>query len=767
MKARAAQRRSWRVGDEEAREVVEGIDLIGALVPVARPNVERLVTVVRKDLAAYVNDRVVYEVMDGIFGNVELPLTTNSLPDGVAWEVVKDDWFDDVSEFGCVCIDCLPRYEATDVTVYVNDRVVDDAIDEILRKLELPLTLNGLPDEVAWEVVKDDLFDDVSGIAGVSVDELLRYEMNDMRLHVNDFVVERLVDDILGGIELPICENKLDDVMFVDERELSEWCAPTVQEMPEAIKSLLRYERREIQVWVNNKFADGVMDEVYSQIELPVERNDVDRETLVAILDCGGFDDLEQFSELDIGALESFQLKLVLDKVVSDKLAERIFADCIEGLPLIPNDVDKETVDEIVTGKSGVYECLDYQNCGFLKQYRCKDRRYMRCDRGIDAPPDVSEEILNEIARCDDFDDLRDLATLGVDSLHLQPKSGTKHTRSKATQTVPAKGVDTQNLPMKDIVFWTPDMLKGIVDDSMLAVVGIVERSREPLERYWFKDIQFYVNSKTTQNLISQLFLEIQMPVEPCPTSSNWVQTFVSNECTEALSMLPATDMTPLSRFKVNRNSQANRNIPPDSLSKVTASPITVNKSSPKAHPNASPCTVNVEFFDFKLQYQQQKTPETHSKHQDEDKQECSDDDCDPEAASQSLLHSLLITEVLPFLPLTKRVITEDETLRDVATVLLDALPPLSQLFTLTADPLENCTPVNLFDDIPPDDIIDHLLWNDVFPFMPIIPKRRRIRDIRDTVDDIVISNYSPRALPHDESSDTDDSDYPFLMTYK
>ena len=761
---RAQRRRVRGVGDEEAREVVEGIDLIGALVPVARPNVEHLVTVVRKDLAAFVNDRVVYDVMDEIFGRVELPVTSNGLPEGVAWEVVKDDSFDDVNEFGRVCVDCLPRYEATDVRFYANDKVVDGAIDEILRKLELPVTSNGVPDEVAWEVVKDDSFDDVRGLAGVSVEELRRYGMTDVQLYVNDCAVDRLVDGILGGIELPIRENKVEDVMFVDERDLSAWCAPTVQEMADAMDSLRRYERRDIQVWVNNRFADGVMEEAYSQIRLPIERNDVNGETLVDILDCGEFDDLEQFSQLDIGALESFQPKLVVDKVVADKLAESIFLDCVEGLPLIPNDVDQETVNEIVTGKAGVYECLDYQSCGFLKQYRCKDRRCMRCDRGIDAPPDVSEEILNELVCCEDFDDLHDIATLGVDCLHLQPKGGMKHRISKATQTVPAKGVD--DLPVKDIVFCTPDMLDCIVRDSMRAVVSIVERSTEPLERYWFKDIQLYVNNKTTQNMISHIFLDMEIPLEPCLTSSDWVQTFVSNECTGALNILPATDMTPLSRFKASRKAQANRSTPPEPLSKVMASPITVNRRSPNAHPNTDPCAVNVEFFDFNLHYRRH-IPTEHSQDSLDTKQESCDDDCDPEAASQNLLHSLLTTAVLPLLPLTKRVITEDETVHDVATVLLDALPPLSQLFTLTSDPLQNCVPVDLFDEIPPDDIIDHLLWNDVFPFMPIIPKRRRIRDIRDTVDDIVISNYSTRALPHDESSDTDDSDYPFLMTYK
>ena len=122
----------------------------------------------------------------------------------------------------------------------------------------------------------------------------------------------------------------------------------------------------------------------------------------------------------------------------------------------------------------------------------------------------------------------------------------------------------------------------------------------------------------------------------------------------------------------------------------------------------------------------------------------------------------------MPFLPLTNRVFDETDTTSDVAAVFMkDAFPGLEDLIHLSTIPIEQCQPSEVSFNVSTDNIIDHLLWNDVFPFIPVIPRRRRFHDIRDTINDIVLDNYGNKALPPDDSSDSDDTDYPFLMTDK
>lgn len=621
-------------GDAEAWETVQEIDLIGTLEMVTKPRIEPLRTITEKDTRLYVNDRAVYDILDGIFEEIELPVTRNVVDYEVAWEAVKDDIFYDVREFSSVSLRSLCLFETNDVLVYANESRAEQELAKIIE-----------------------------------------------------------------GIALPICENKVkEDTVFVDEEDLEQWCALPFDLNEGSMDMLRQFQRKDLQLWVNNRCADAIIDDIYEQIEFPLESNlDLNSDVIERITENDDYDDLSPFARLELISLIEFTRKTTFDPVFADKLLLDIVSDVLDDLPLIPNE-------QIHTQNN-----FD-QTLSSLKRYCRKPSSPLRDHKNLCTATSQTEPANEDLP-----DELNGM-TYRVD---------------KAT------------------------LMEIIEDEVGTSVDELASLETDALKRYHIKDIQFHVSNKKAEDVIDGILCEIDLPLE---RDKDFMTSFIVDEFKDVIVTVSSIDLSFLQQFRPRKLPEGVRNEP---VSRPQT-PITTTSDVPLSFNKTCSCTVDVNFYNFSSNYSRPLQECEEEQPQESEEEQISNEDVD------DLINRILTIEVLPFLPLTNRVFDETDTTSDVAAVFMkDAFPGLEDLIHLSTIPIEQCQPSEVCFNISTDDIIDHLLWNDVFPFIPVIPRRRRFHDIRDTINDIVLDNYGNKALPPDDSSDSDDTDYPFLMTDK
>lgn len=624
-------------GDAEAWETVQGIDLIGTLEMVTKPRIRPLRTITEKDTRLYVNDRAVYDILDSIFEKIELPVTQN-------------------------IVDC----------------------------------------EIAWEAVKDDIFYDVREFSNVSLRSLCLFETNDVLVYANESRAEQELAKIIEGIALPICENKVkEDTVFVDEEDLDRWCSLPFDSNEGSMDMLRQFQRKDLQLWVNNRCADAIIDDIYEQIEFPLESNlDLSSDVMKRITE-NDYYDVSPFARLELMSLIQFTRKTTFDPVFADKLLLDIVSDVLDDLPLIPS--------ENIHTKNKSREIFDH-TLSSLKRYCRKPSSPLR--------------------------DHKTLCTV-------------------ASQTEPG----TEDLPdeVNDVTYQVDKAtLMEIIETEVGTSVDELTRvETDALNRYHVKDIQFHVNNKKAEDVIDRILCQINLPLE---RDKELITSFVVDEFNDAVVRASSIDLSFLQQFRPRKLPQRVRKEP---VSKPQT-PIATTSDVPQDLNEACTCTVDVNFYNFSSNYSRPLQECEEEQPQESEEEQISNEDVD------KLINRILTSEILPFLPLTNRVFDETDTTIDVAAVFMqDAFPGLEDLINLSTISIEQCQPSEMSFNISTDDIIDHLLWNDVFPFIPVIPRRRRFHDIRDTINDIVLDNYGNKALPPDDSSDSDDTDYPFLMTDK
>ena len=616
-------------GDAEAWETVQEIDLLGALEMVTKPRIGPLRTITEKDTRLYVNDRAVYGILDSIFGEIELPVTRNVVDYEVAWEAVKDDIFYDVREFSSVSLRSLCLFETNDVLVYANESRAEQELAKIIE-----------------------------------------------------------------GIALPICENKVkEDTVFIDEEDLEQWCTLPFDSNEGSMDMLRQFQRKDLQLWVNNRCADAIIDDIYEQIEFPLESNlDLNSDVIERIIENDDYDDLSPFAHLELIPLIEFR-KTTFDPVFANKLLLNIVSDVFDDLPLIPSEQihTKNNFDRTLSS---------------LKRYCRKPSSPLR--------------------------DHKNLCTA-------------------ASQTESAN----EDLPEMTYRVDKATLMEIIEDEVGTSVDELASLETDALKRYHIKDIQFHVNNKKAEDVIDGILCEIDLPLE---RDKDLTTSFVVDEFKDVILTASSIDLSFLRQFRPRKLPERVQNEPVSN----PQTPITTTSDVPLSLNKTCSCTVDVNFYTFSSKYSKPLQECEEEQPQESEEDQISNEDVD------DLINRILTIEVLPFLPLTNRVFDETDTTSDVAAMFMkDAFPGLEDLIHLSTIPIEQCQPSEVSFNVSTDDIIDHLLWNDVFPFIPVIPRRRRFHDIRDTINDIVLDNYGNKALPPDDSSDSDDTDYPFLMTDK
>ena len=704
--------------DEDARETVRTMNFRVALMSFTRPRIRQVSTITEKDIQLYVNNKSVFDIVDSVFMGIQLPITTNLVSDETLWEIVKDDVFDSVEEFQDLDVAGLAIYERIDIQRFANEKEADAVIDWLYDELRLPICENDVDDEAVIEIAEDDLFDTFQ-------------EVTDNR----------------GTVDM-----------------------------------LDIFEKKDIQLFVNDRMADEMLEDLYSTLRLPIEPNVASPETLREIVEKSYDDLLPPFSQVNCQPISDFTRKIILDSDVINNTVAAIMRSEVDDMPIISNDVTQQALDDILADDEfgDIFELFELEECDSIERYCFKEPCVYANDRFTESLADVmlrrvdlpivpnvvTEQAVDEILDFYDFSDVAEIGTLGLACLSVPPKDLQLYVNSRETDKVTQMIFARIQLP---IVPNTVDdaAIAEIADDDLVeSIIDVIDDDYSALERLQFKDIQFYVNEITTNEMIDGILHEVQLPIGPNVVTQRAIDEILSEDYGDVvppfgdLCVDPLREVHPVER-------RVDYSFPFDAMNEQFLSvilddlPIGPNVCTDATAEEISACIGEVEFYSYDTSaaraLQEYEAPAEVF--------ELVDDVVD------RLMWRILQRDVLPHMPMTEDAVVEDDELEEIVDDVLDEPSLFGGVadFASMVDPLRGlpCTEIPSY--IAPEDVVEQLLWNDVLPFMPVVAKGRPIRNYRDTIDAIVLDNYAQGHVSGDENSrsDDDDHDYPFLMVSK
>lgn len=663
-----------------------------------------------------------------------------------------------------------------DITLYVNNKSAFDIVDDIFASIEFPLGPNVVTEETALEIIKDHVFDGLDEFMGLDVRGLEIYEQIDEQRYVNAKEADAVIDWLFSEIRLPICENDVDDqaVIEIAEDDLFD-TFPPLCEKGDKLEILDGLGFKDLQFYANGRMAENLMDEFYAAFHLPIEPNVASEETLWEIVEKSYDDLLPPFSSVDIRPVSEFSRKIILDPDVIYGTVAQIVKQQIETMPVISNDVTQKALDDILADDEfwEVFEIFDLDGCDPVERYECKDPCVYANDRYtegiaevllscVDLPiveNNVTEKAVEEILEFYDFSDVAEIGELHLSCLSVPPKDLQLYVNSRVTDSVTGKIFSEIRLP---IIPNTVDdaAIAEIADEDLIdTVFGVFEDDSGALRRFQFKDIQFYVNEKTTGEMMDVILKGVQLPIGPNVVTQKAIDDILSEDYGDVVPWFSDPNIDPLNavhpserridfNFPVSEEEYL-RNI----LEKL---PICPNVCTDATAEEISRCIGEVEFFDYDVR----DVRPLQEYHAPAEVFENIDD------VVERLMVRVLQRDILPAMPLTEDAYVEDSELEEIVDDMIED----NKLFGDVADfagavgRLVRLPSNEIPSYIAPEDVMEQLLWNDVLPFMPLVSKNRRNRDIRDTIDAIVLDNYAQGQLPADESDGSDDEDYPFRM---
>ena len=671
-------------GQTELEDTLAGIDMNPALLSFTTPNIRHMRTMTEKDITLYVNDRNVYAILDYIFSNTDLPICRNSVPDNLMRKAVEHDVFDDVHEFSGLNIESLLHWSIADANKYATDPVLYDICRDIYMNIDLPIVPNDVDEEAARMIA----------------DETLLGEM--------------------GDLFRPVDFGHLRD-----------------------------YEEKDMQLYVNERTIDRILDEQREKIELPLEPNVASEETIREITEKDYSEWIPPFSELGLAPLLRCPLSISFDKGVVDDLVASLAFDEIADLPLEPNTADEETINEIVAFddfEDALYEVPEIDEQA-LRRYKIKDVRVHTAPQFIEAlmtqlyrneelpivPNTPTKEMLDDILTFEDFTDVMGpISLLHCDCLSVQPNDIRRYVNGPAIDSVIDMILGKIDLPIIENTFdesLVGEILNYNLFDSMDRVLEVDRRS---LERYQFKDLDYYVNNKSADAIASAIFSQVTLPIVPNQVTEKTIDEILAGDDYEDIVALfddvdiwPLHCIDPLERrinFLFPITAQ-------DYLESVLENlPIISNTCTKQTLEEITSIFDEVDFFDFQLEavrpiQEYHAPPEVFENIND---------------VVERLLDRILRRDILPKMPFKREIIIEDEVLADITSDILREHATLLQLAPSRTNPLVSLQPNEIPSTVMPEDVVQQLLWGSVLPSLPLIPAGQRMARFQETMDDSV-----------------------------
>ncbi|OHS96507.1 hypothetical protein TRFO_09887 [Tritrichomonas foetus] len=711
------------VDDETALQILDVLTFDEAYPTIPKTNVDSVKNITTKDLQLYVNGRVIEKVINKISNQTPIPLTLNIVDDETAKEIIKNDKFDDVDEFGYYNISALTNYQANDIRLYVNNLIVDDIIDEMYSNLLFPIIPNIPSDETCEEIVQDDEFDDVEGFSIQTIDKLIDLEQPDIRLYVNDRIVDNIVEDIFDELSLPIGQNDVldEDIMKIIDLPINDSINELPVGFPEAISI---FKAIDIQYYVNDRIADGVVDDLYNAFHLPIVPNVVTDQDIQEILEDDFVDVPVLFADADVSKLLEIsygERRISIDRHILHNKLRNILGEVVDDVPIILNDCDDETAYDII--KNDTIEdslpVLPKSNMSPMNHYVAND-----------IVAYVNEKNAGEV----------------VDNILYQNEIPLVH-----------------NVPDNESVERIAQMA---VEDVFNALpIGFPE----PISHYQPNDIQLYVNTRVVDEVVSDIYDSFGLPLIPNTVSDEAIQEILEEEYYE--DVIPSFcdfDTTFLRNIHPGER-RINFNFPIDSIHILceTDLPVVPNTVYDEDVSDILNIFQPIDQMDS-YQFQFDDARPLQEYHAPKEVFEYLDDVC------ERVMQRILKTDGLTDLPIEEQAYVEDDT----ADAILGNLINDARIFKSMTKPCIN--PLKKFQlaerpyILQPEEVLDNLLWNDVLPNMPLVPiitKKKRLIDFRDVVDDIVLDNYAHSKSNHNSSEDLNNSNssvdmnVPYLMT--
>ena len=669
-------------GQSEMEEVMEGIDMRPALASFTVPDVRHLRSMTEKDITLYVNDRTVYRIIDDIFMGTEMPICLNTFPDELMLKAVEGDVFDDVHEFSGVDLEKLLNMEPNDPNKYAVAPVLDDVCARLYMDIELPIVPNDVDDEAVQMIA----------------DETLLGPMG----------------DLFGPVDFG---------------------------------HLRDYEEKDMQLYVNERVIDMVIMQQHEQIELPIESNTPSEETIQEIVEKDYGEWIPPFSNLELDPLLRCSLSISFDKRVVDDLVASFALDELNDLPVEANEASAETIAEIADFEDymNVFGELPELDEKPLKRYKIKDVRVHTSADFIEGVIDKllaneqlpltrntpTKQMLEDILSADDFTDvIPPISKLQCDCLSVPPNDILRYVNDREIDKV-IDGVLTHiHLPITRNTFDNAAIDEMLSFDLMCSMDTVLEVDQSSLERYQFKDVNFYVNNKVADAITYSFLAEVTLPIGPNQVTDDQLEAILrGDDYSDVIDLFDDVDISrlqnidPLERrinfiFPVSAEAYLG-----DLLQHL---PIGPNVCTNRTVQEITSIYDNIDFFDFALDA----TRPIQEYHAPPEVFENIDD------VVERLLNRILRRDILPNMPFKREIIIEDNTLASITANLLRERATLTQLTPSPVMRLAALPPNEIPSVVLPEDVVQQLLWCDILPRMPLTHAAQRMAKFNANMDD-------------------------------
>lgn len=755
--------------DDAIRSIVSFLTVEDSLSFVSQPNVDSIYDITQKDMKIYVNKRKIGNIITSMINKINIPIVPNAVNDLTAREIVDDDNFDEVieSELTIPYINKdyemsdnksklvkMLNYTPVDVRMYFSGRFVDDMIGSLFDQvsLKLPITSNRPSDETCREIIDIDEYniypfgDYVENEKEVEswIDPVSRYETKDIKLYVNRRVISRVVGKLFSQIKnsLPIVPNT------VDQSVIDEIVSMPIEDSFTTLpicknESINDYTAKDIQLYVNDRIIDQIMNDTYNSFSIPIVPNKVTRQQVKEILEDDFKDIMPDFSNADewidpLLNIDPNNRKISLDKSVVSRTVNRLLSKSIFEIPIVPNTVDDETA----------YEILD-----------CSESN---CDK-------FEKESIQTI------DPLVDVSSLS----NMEPTDMRMYVNQRILDDIVFSILDETPIPvtLNDV---DETEVKEIVNTDLAdSFLSLPFKFAQPIDVFQPKDIQLYVNDRIVDSYVFQMFDTLKIPLTNNEVDQKDIDEILEEEdymdgvppmIDRSLeeSLTPLFDgIDPLER-RINFNFPINPSI--FAHEAILDLPLCSNEVTD------SEIDSILTYFNDKVTFK--RPPKSN---EIELNSVLPLDDADPlkryiapvevfesiDDVVERIMNRILANEVFPSIPVEPQVVVENDTANAILSYFSKNQPNSTlidqkSIFTLLmTEPktVFNVEPLEIFDaieqpvTITPDEILDGILWHEVLQKLPLTNAKKKIIDFDDVVDQIVIDNY---IVTRDEPVSTD-----------
>lgn len=315
-----------------------------------------------KDIKLYVNQRFIGTVIGQLYGEIvdSLPIVPNDVDEDEVSEILSMPIEDSLKKLPVCKNRCIDNYKAKDIQLYINNRVIDNVLNGLYSIIQMPIVPNKVSQKQVNEILEDD-FIDVYGIysnAEEWIDPLMNVDPNNRKIQLDDRVVLKTIKNLRMKVfsEMPIVPNTVDDETVseildctdINCDQFEKSCFFSIDNLVD-VSGLMNIEATDIRMYVCKRDIDEMIDTIFDETEIPLQRNEVDQSAIEEIVN-DGIEDVFNGLPLDfsqpIGNYKPKDIQLYVNDRIVDNFMGRIYETV--NLPLVENLVNQSDIDEIL-----------------------------------------------------------------------------------------------------------------------------------------------------------------------------------------------------------------------------------------------------------------------------------------------------------------------------------------------------------------------------------------------------------------------------------